>query len=79
MAFCFDGWAPLIRLLYRPFAHRVLDQDVDIIRQQTEDIRRYGPQRFMFHTSDAIAGEMRSLLSGQSLEGQSPRIKEIRF
>ena len=79
MAFRFDGWGPLLRLFYQPFADRVLDQDVDIIRQQTEDIRRYGPRRFMFHESDAIAREMHALLSGRSLDGKATRSKKIRF
>ncbi len=79
MAFRFDGWASLIRLFYQPFAHLVLDQDVDILRQQNEDIRRYGTQRFIFHGSDAIAREMRILLSGQSLEERPSRAKQIRF
>jgi hypothetical protein len=79
MAFRFDGWGPLLRLFYQPFAHRVLDQDVDVIRWQAEDISRHGPRRFTFHESDAIAREMSDLVSGRSLEGKDVRRKKIRF
>lgn len=79
MAFRFDGVGPLLRLFYQPFAHRVLNQDVDVIRQQTEDLRRFGPRRFTFHESDALAREMRSLLAGGSLEGKEAQRKQIRF
>ncbi|MBT3570179.1 MAG: aromatic ring-hydroxylating dioxygenase subunit alpha [Opitutae bacterium] len=79
MAFRFDGWGPLLRLFYQPFAHRVLDQDVEVIRWQTEDIRRFGSRSFVFHESDAIAREMHALVSGRSLEGKESRRKKIRF
>ena len=79
MAFRFDGLGPLLRLFYQPFAHRVLDQDVDVIRWQAEDISRHGPRRFTFHESDAIAREMSALVSGRSLDGKDVRRKKIRF
>jgi len=52
---------------------------VDVIRWQTEDIRRFGSRSFAFHESDAIAREMHALVSGRSLEGKESRRKKIRF
>ena len=38
MAFRFDPLAGLVRLIFEPLANRILDQDVKVIREQTEDI-----------------------------------------
>jgi phenylpropionate dioxygenase-like ring-hydroxylating dioxygenase large terminal subunit len=79
MAFRFDPLARLIRLFYEPFAHRILDQDVDMLAKQAADIAATGPRRYIFHETDAIAREMRDLVEGRSLEGREPRRKKIAF
>ena len=79
MAFRFDPIAPLIRILYQPYAHLVLDQDVEVIRKQNEDLSKMGDPRFTYHTTDAIAREIRELMDGKSLSERVPSLKRLRF
>ncbi len=79
MAFRFDPIAPLIRLLYEPYAHFVLDQDVRVIARQAKNIAAHGVAQFVFHSSDAIAREIRDLMDGKSLVSQPEYIKHLRF
>ena len=67
MAFRFDPIAPLIRLIYEPLANRILDQDVTVIREQTEDIRAADRRAFLFHGTDVIGKEIFDLANGKRL------------
>lgn len=67
MAFRFDPIAPLVQLFYEPLSNRILDQDVDLIREQTRDIEKFGPKSFHFHSTDAIALEIDKLLAGKKI------------
>ena len=69
MAFRFDPIAPLIKLIYGPLSARILKQDVDLLREQSEDIKRSGKPSFYFHHTDAIAREIYILA-----QGKKPRI-----
>jgi len=68
MAFRFDPIAPLVRLIYAPLSARILDQDVEVIRNQSENIVRSGVERFYFHQTDAIAREIRAMMDGEKPE-----------
>jgi phenylpropionate dioxygenase-like ring-hydroxylating dioxygenase large terminal subunit len=79
MAFRFDPIAPLVRLLYQPYARLVLDQDVRIIARQAENLAAHGGARFTFHPTDAIAREIRDLMDGKSPAGTPEYVKRLRF
>ena len=78
LAFRFEPLGALVSLVFKPFAGRILDQDVDILREQTEDIERTGDAKFIFHETDAIARGIRDLIGGKSLEGREPERKGLR-
>ncbi len=78
LAFRFEPLGALVNLVFKPFAGRILDQDVDILREQTEDIARTGEAKFIFHETDAIARGIRDLIAGKSLEGRAPERKGLR-
>ncbi len=78
LAFRFEPFGGLVNLIFRPFAGRILDQDVDILREQTEDLERTGNAKFLYHETDAIARGIRDLIEGKSLEGMSPERKRLR-
>jgi hypothetical protein len=78
LAFRFEPFGGLVNLIFRPFAGRILDQDVDVLREQTEDLERTGKAKFLYHETDAIARGIRDLLDGKSLEGRAPERKKLR-
>ncbi len=78
LAFRFEPLGGLVNLIFRPFAGRILDQDVDVLREQTEDLERTGKAKFLYHETDAIARGIRDLLDGKSLEGRAPERKKLR-
>jgi phenylpropionate dioxygenase-like ring-hydroxylating dioxygenase large terminal subunit len=78
LAFRFEPLGGLIHLIFQPFAGAILNQDVEILRQQTEDLRRTGEARFLYHETDAIARGIRDLIEGKNLTGRPPEIKRLR-
>ncbi len=78
LAFRFVPLGGLIRLVFQPFAGAILNQDVEILREQTEDLRRTGEARFLYHETDAIARGIRDLIDGKSLVGRAPERKKLR-
>ncbi len=78
LAFRFEPLGALIKLIFQPFAGAILNQDVEIIRQQTDDLRRTGAARFIYHETDAIARSIRDLIDGKSLAGRPPERKKLR-
>jgi len=78
LSFRFEPLGGLIKLIFQPFAGAILNQDVEILRQQTEDLRRTGPPRFLYHETDAIARGIRDLIEGKSLAGRAPENKRLR-
>lgn len=61
MSFRFGRLGPLIRLLFEPISRRVIRQDVDILRLQTKQVRRFGGPEFRFVESDLLAPHIREL------------------
>ncbi|MFK5923698.1 MAG: aromatic ring-hydroxylating dioxygenase subunit alpha [Verrucomicrobiota bacterium] len=78
MAYRFEPLGALIRALFEPIAHYILNQDVSVIREQTEDISRTEGAGFLYYETDAIAKGIRRLLDGESLENEPPTIKKIK-
>ena len=78
LGFRFVPFGGLIQLIFQPFAGTILNQDVEVLRQQTEDLRRTGAPRFLYHETDAIARGIRDLLDGKSLAGRPPERKRLR-
>jgi phenylpropionate dioxygenase-like ring-hydroxylating dioxygenase large terminal subunit len=79
LGFRFVPLGGLIRLVFQPFAGAILNQDVEILQQQTEDLRRTGAARFLYHETDAIARGIRDLIDGKSLAGRAPERKKLRI
>jgi hypothetical protein len=78
LGFRFEPLGGLIQLLFQPFAGAILNQDVEILRQQTDDLRRTGAARFLYHDTDAIARGIRELIDGKSLAGRAPERKRLK-
>jgi phenylpropionate dioxygenase-like ring-hydroxylating dioxygenase large terminal subunit len=78
LGFRFEPLGGLIQLIFQPFAGAILNQDVEVLRQQTEDLRRTGAPRFLYHETDAIARGIRDLLDGKPLAGRAPERKRLR-
>jgi phenylpropionate dioxygenase-like ring-hydroxylating dioxygenase large terminal subunit len=78
LGFRFEPFGGVIRLVFQPFAGAILNQDVEILQQQTDDLRRTGPPRFLYHETDAIARGIRDLIDGKSLAGRAPERRKLR-
>lgn len=78
MAYRFDPFGRAVRLFFEPLSHIILNQDIVIVREQAEDLRRTGPARFIYWETDAIAKGIRRLLDGESLANQKPVRKRLR-
>ncbi|MGB0774347.1 MAG: Rieske 2Fe-2S domain-containing protein [Akkermansiaceae bacterium] len=78
MAYRFSPFGSLVKWIFAPLSHIILNQDVKIIREQTQDLRRTGPPKFLYYETDAIAQGIRKLLDGHSLEGMKPTRKKIK-
>ncbi|BDS06161.1 (Fe-S)-binding protein [Oceaniferula spumae] len=78
MAYRFSPFGALVKGVFAPLSHVILNQDVRIIREQTEDLRRTGAPKFLYYDTDAIAKGIRQLLDGKSLEGKDPERKKIK-
>ena len=79
MAYRFSPLGRLVRCIFEPLSNCILNQDVDIIQEQTADIQKTGPKKFLFHPTDVIAKEMRDLIDGKSLENHAPRTIRLRI
>jgi phenylpropionate dioxygenase-like ring-hydroxylating dioxygenase large terminal subunit len=78
LGFQFVPFGALIQTIFQPFAGAILNQDVDILKQQTDDLRRTGAARFLYHETDAIARGIRDLIDGKSLAGRAPERRKLR-
>ncbi len=90
ISFRFGALGPLVRLLLEPICRRIIGQDVRILRQQTEQIRRFGGPQFTTVETDLFAPHIRALWAAAteskgrapSLDADIPDIEEkvpIRF
>jgi len=65
-------------LIFEPLSHLILNQDIVIVREQAEDLRRTGTARFIYWETDAIAKGIRRLLDGESLANEAPQRKRLK-
>jgi phenylpropionate dioxygenase-like ring-hydroxylating dioxygenase large terminal subunit len=54
ITFRFGAIAPLVRLYFEPLSRRILRQDIDILREHSAQIRRFGGSRYTFAETDLI-------------------------
>lgn len=54
MTYRFGRIGPLVRLFFEPLSRRIIRQDVDILRQHTEQLQRFGGPHFTFVESDVV-------------------------
>ena len=79
MAYRFSPLGKFVKCLFKPLSNYILNQDVDIIQAQTEDIEKTGQKKFLFHSTDVIAKEIKNLISGKTLENQSTRTVNLKI
>jgi phenylpropionate dioxygenase-like ring-hydroxylating dioxygenase large terminal subunit len=53
------GW--LVRAYFEPLCRRIIRQDLDVLKAQTEDIRRFGGRRFTSVASDLVGPQIQRL------------------
>jgi phenylpropionate dioxygenase-like ring-hydroxylating dioxygenase large terminal subunit len=51
----------LVRLYFEPLCRRIIRQDLDVLKAQTEDIRRFGGPRFTSVMSDLVGPQIARL------------------
>jgi phenylpropionate dioxygenase-like ring-hydroxylating dioxygenase large terminal subunit len=49
---------PLVRLFFEPLCRRIIRQDLDVLKAQTDDIRRFGGPRFTSVASDLVGPQI---------------------
>jgi phenylpropionate dioxygenase-like ring-hydroxylating dioxygenase large terminal subunit len=54
ITFRFGAISPLVRLYFEPLSRRILRQDIDILREQSAQIRRFGGSRYTFTEADLL-------------------------
>ena len=82
ISYYFGLWTPLARWITQRQAQRVIDQDIDILNEQGEVIRKYG-EKFCTTSADIIhslTGEIiSSLQNGTTLSAIPDQTREVRF
>ncbi|MGB8222571.1 MAG: Rieske 2Fe-2S domain-containing protein [Polyangiales bacterium] len=68
---------PVLRTVFKPVAMRILRQDVEILRRQTEQVERFGAEAFASTEIDVLGLRIKKLLreaaSGKALSAQEER------
>jgi phenylpropionate dioxygenase-like ring-hydroxylating dioxygenase large terminal subunit len=54
ISFRFGRIGPLVRLVFEPMARKIIRQDVDILKAQSDQLRRFGGARFTFVETDLV-------------------------
>ena len=75
ITFCFGRIGTLVRLIFEPIARRIIRQDVDVLRAQTRQIRRFGGPRFAHVESDLLGLKIHSLRQ-RAAHDQPPKKEE---
>ncbi len=55
MNFRFGRIGPLVRLFFAPLSRKIIRQDRDILRSQSQNLRRFGGSEFTFVETDLVA------------------------
>ena len=63
ITFRFGSIAPLVRLYFEPLSRRILRQDVDILREHSAQMRRFGGSKYTYVEADLIGPRILRLWS----------------
>src|SRR5919108_1263892 len=74
ISFRFGRIGALVRLLFEPLSRRIIRQDVEILRRQTEQLKRFGGAHFTFIESDLLGPDIQRLWQ-QALGSQENKRK----
>jgi hypothetical protein len=55
------GLGALVRIFFEPMCRRIIRQDLDVLKAQAEDIRRFGGPRFTSVASDLVGPQIQRL------------------
>jgi phenylpropionate dioxygenase-like ring-hydroxylating dioxygenase large terminal subunit len=69
----------ILRTVFRPIALRILRQDMEILRRQTEQVERFGGEDFASTEIDVLGLRIKKLLREAASGKQSPRPEERRI
>src|SRR6266478_8223779 len=61
ISFSFGRIAPLVRILFEPLSRHIIQQDVDVLRAQTRQIRRFEGTRFCHVETDLLGLKIHAL------------------
>lgn len=79
--FRFGRMGGLVRLFFEPLCWRIIKQDVDILKAQSEQLERFGGERFVHLETDVIGLHIRTLrqaaAQGAPPAGQEPLEREV--
>jgi hypothetical protein len=64
ITFRFGRVGPLVRLFFRPLALRIIRQDVETLKVQTEQGRHFGGEQFTFVETDVMGPHISKLWQG---------------
>lgn len=64
------GW--LVRRYFEPLSKRIIRQDLEVLRAQTDDIRRFGGRRFTSVSSDLVGPQIEKLWKDAPRAGTGP-------
>ncbi len=71
----------LVRLFFEPMCRRIIRQDLDVLKAQTEDIRRFGGPRFTTVASDLVGPQIQRLwrdaAGGGTLVRERPAARDV--
>jgi len=75
ITFRFGAIGALVRLVLEPVCRKIIRQDVDVLKAQTEQLKRFGGARFAHIETDLLGLQIRSLRHRAEQE-QPPREEE---
>lgn len=70
---------PLLRTVFKPVAMRILRQDIEILRRQTEQIERFGREEFASTEIDVLGLRIKKLLREAAAGRRHPVVEERRI
>lgn len=70
---------PILRTVFRPVAMRILRQDMDILRRQTEQVKRFGQEEFASTEIDVLGLRIKKLLREAAAGRRSAAQEERRI
>ena len=78
VTFRFGAVAPLVRLYFEPLSRRILRQDVEILRELTGQIERFGGPSYRFVSSDLLGPEiLRHWRAATERRAVEPNVEEV--